>query len=245
MTRINNLPARTVSRKSGYHHGDLRKAIIDAVSQLIDERRSLDFHLKDVAELVGTSQPAIYRHFNGKQALLTETALEGYDYQAAFRNWAIEQAPASPLAKLMAVGYAYVHFAQTCPGLFMLMKNFETEEILSSERYQIQRMTSINAARSLAKECIDSKLFIDMDLDTLMASLQATVFGIAHLYVGHQLSYVAHSRQNDKDLVARLLAIHIGSLLTPKGRRHMAAASLNPFASAAPDPERRITRRPR
>lgn len=236
MTKIKNIPARTVIKKSGYHHGDLRKAIIEAVSELIDQRRSLDFHLKDVAELVGTSQPAIYRHFNGKQALLTETALEGYDCQAAFRNWAIEQAPPSPLAKLLAVGYAYVHFAQECPGLFMLMKNFETEDILSSERYQIQRMTSINAARALAKECIDSKLFADMDLDTVMASLQATVFGIASLYVGNQLRYVARSRRNDQDLVARLFAIHIGSLLTPKGRRHMPAASVNPFANAASTP---------
>ncbi|MCA8894523.1 MAG: helix-turn-helix transcriptional regulator, partial [Amphiplicatus sp.] len=59
-----------IQKKTGYYHGNLRNAIIDAVAQLIGERRSAQFQLKDVAALVGTSQPAIYKHFDSKQALL-------------------------------------------------------------------------------------------------------------------------------------------------------------------------------
>jgi len=47
-----------IQKKAGYHHENLRNAIIEAVAQLIGEGRSAQFQLKDVAALVGTSQPA-------------------------------------------------------------------------------------------------------------------------------------------------------------------------------------------
>lgn len=224
------LPERVVQRKSGYHHGDLRNAIIEAVAILIDERRSLDFQLKDVAHMVGTSQPAIYKHFSNKQSLLIETAVAGYGYQAAFRDRAIAQAGGAALAKLLGVGYAYVRFAQECPGFYILMKNLETEEILSSRRYQAQRLKGISVARALVRDCIAEDVFIEVDIDDAMASLQATVSGLAQLYLGNSLRFVARSRQNDKDLLVRLFAFHVGSLLSPKGRRQMASANKNPFS---------------
>ena len=52
-----------VRKKTGYHHGDLRNAIIEAVAKLIAKSHSLDFQLKEVGKMVGTSVPAIYRHF--------------------------------------------------------------------------------------------------------------------------------------------------------------------------------------
>ena len=220
---------RDVQRKSAYHHGDLKNSIIDAVSQLIGQRKALDFQLKDVAALVGTSTPAIYRHFTSKQDLLVETAVAGYEFQKAFRGHALEQCGTSPLAKLLSIGYAYVHFAKECPGLYLLMKNLETDEILSSERYQEERDEGLSLVRSLVQECIDTGLFIEIDTDLAMASLQATAFGLAHLYLGNQVAYVAPSLLGDRDLVAKVFAIAVRSLLSEKGQHRIAEASQNPF----------------
>ena len=122
-----------VRKKAGYHHGDLRNSIIDAVSTLIAKSHSLDFQLKEVAKMVGTSVPALYRHFESKQDLLVETAIAGYVLQENYRNYALDHAGDNVLWKLLAVGYAYVHFARSHPGYFLLMKSMETDEILSSE----------------------------------------------------------------------------------------------------------------
>lgn len=222
--------ARDVQKKSAYHHGDLRNSIIDAVSQLIDQRKSLDFQLKDVAALVGTSTPAIYRHFASKQDLLVETAVAGYKIQKAFRAHALEQCPTSPLARLLSIGYAYVHFAKECPGFYLLMKNLETDEILCSERYQEERDEGLSLVRSLVQECIDTGVFIEIDTDLAMASLQATAFGLAHLYLGNQVAYVAPLLREDRDLVTKIFAINVRSLLTKQGKQKIAEASRNPFA---------------
>lgn len=221
---------RDVQKKSGYHHGDLRNSIIDAVAQLIDQRKSLEFHLKDVARLVGTSTPAIYRHFASKQDLLVETAVAGYEFQKAFRTHALEQCAGSPLAQLLSIGYAYVHFAKQCPGFYLLMKNLETDEILSSDRYQEQRDKGLALVRALVKECIETGLFIEIDPDLAMASMQATAFGLAHLYLGNQVAYIAPLLLGDKNLVSQIFTINVGSLLTKQGKQKIGEASRNPFA---------------
>lgn len=221
--------ARDVQKKSAYHHGDLRNSIIDAVAQLIDQRKSLDFHLKDVAGLVGTSPPAIYRHFASKQDLLVETAVAGYEFQKVFRAYAIEQAAPLPLARLLAIGYAYVHFAKECPGYYLLMKNLETDEILSSEQYQKQRDEGLALVRSLVNECIVTGVFVDVDTDLAMASMQATAFGLAHLHLGNQVAYLAPSLLGDKDLVTKIYAINFGSLVSKKGQKQLLEFSHNPF----------------
>ena len=144
-------PSKPV-KKSGYHHGDLRTSIIDAVAQLIGENKGLGFHLKDVAKLVGTSQPAIYKHFEGKKALLVETAVKGYQLQKQFRDHAISRSGGSPLAKLLAIGHAYVHFSRAHSGYFLLMKNLETEEILSSKRYVAEQNSVLALVSGLIQE---------------------------------------------------------------------------------------------
>ncbi|MEH6489365.1 TetR/AcrR family transcriptional regulator [Hyphomonas oceanitis] len=221
--------ARDIQKKSAYHHGDLRNSIIEAVSQLIDQRKSLDFQLKDVASLVGTSTPAIYRHFASKQDLLVETAVAGYKFQKAFRAHALDQCATSPLARLLSIGYAYVHFAKECPGFYLLMKNLETDEILSSEKYQEERDEGLSLVRSLVKECIDTGLFIEIDTDLAMASLQATAFGLAHLYLGSQAAYIPPTLLGDRDLVAKIFTINVRSLLSEQGQQKIADASQNPF----------------
>ena len=219
-----------IQKKTGYHHGNLRNAIIDADAQLIGERRSAQFQLKDVAALVGTSQPAIYKHFDSKQALLVETAIVGYTLQKQFRDYALKVAAPSPLQKLLGIGYAYVHFAQTYPGFFLLMKYFETDEILRSKRYQQQRDETLTLVRSLIVEAIELDLFVDVNLDLAMTLLQSVAFGLAHQYIGEQIEYVARELHNDKDLVARVFTLSMDSLLSEEGRRELQQASYNPFA---------------
>lgn len=223
--------SESVRKKRGYHHGDLRNSIIGAVAQLIEEQKSPNFQLKDVAKRVGTSQPAIYKHFENKQRLLVETAIVGYDLQKKYRDRALELAGPSPLRRLLAIGYAYVRFSQLCPGYFLLMKNYETEEILSSKRYQRQREETLDLVASIVAECVEAGLFIDIGLELTMTSLQATAFGLAHLYLGRQMEFVAPEMHNDESLPMRIFMLGLGGLLTPKGNRELQKFGDNMFVS--------------
>jgi AcrR family transcriptional regulator len=205
-------------KKSSYHHGNLRQSIIDAVAHLIRKKKGLNFQLKEIALLVGTSQPAIYKHFNGKKDLLTEVAVEGYQIQSDLREQAINNASDSPLAKVKAVGYSYFDFAQNYPGYFLLIKNLETKEILSSKRYLELRKKTIDRVHTLTQQCMDEKIFIKKDLILLVVALNAVVYGLAHMHITGQIGVFSENLADNQKFYRQVLDIHISALLTEKGK---------------------------
>ncbi|MGV6820229.1 MAG: TetR/AcrR family transcriptional regulator [Parvularcula sp.] len=218
-----------VGRKKPYHHGNLRAAIIDAVAELIRERRSLDFHLKDIAGVVGTSQAALYRHFTGRRALLVETAIAGYDIQKKIRSENIACAGPHALERIIAMGVAYLRFARDHAGFFMLMKVMETDEILSSEKYCEQRDETLRLIRELIAAAVEEGTLVDEDVDVLMTSLQATASGLASLLMGDQLSVIARDRRSDPELFQKILILHMTGVMTPKGQNLANTVKNKPF----------------
>lgn len=103
----------------GYHHGDLRRALIDAGLQMLREDGE-ELSLRALARRVGVSATAVYRHFPDKDALWQALAGE------AFAILAEDQRTASATAGggvegFGATGAAYVRFALRNPALFRLV----------------------------------------------------------------------------------------------------------------------------
>lgn len=101
-----------------YHHGDLRRALLDAALALVEREGAEDVSLREVARQVGVSPAAVYRHFPDKRALLRGLAEEGVARLAAWQQAAAEQA--KPGEAFAATGRAYVRWALANPALFRL-----------------------------------------------------------------------------------------------------------------------------
>jgi AcrR family transcriptional regulator len=105
--------------KRAYHHGDLRRALIEAGLELLEQRDADALSLREVARAVGVSATAVYRHFPDKQALLDALAAEGFERLAA-AQYAAADAAGGGEAGFGATGVAYVRFALANPSLFRL-----------------------------------------------------------------------------------------------------------------------------
>ncbi|WP_174300261.1 TetR/AcrR family transcriptional regulator [Caulobacter sp. S45] len=106
--------------KSGYHHGDLRSALIETGLKLLAERTADDVSLREMAREVGVSATAVYRHFPDKGALMSALAQEGLARLAVVQRQAADAAGGGA-AGFAATGRAYVRFAMTNPALFRLI----------------------------------------------------------------------------------------------------------------------------
>jgi AcrR family transcriptional regulator len=106
--------------KRGYHHGNLREALIEAARQLLAERGPEGFTLIDAARLAGVSPAAPYRHFRDKDALLQAVALDGFKAFAASQHGALGGV-SDPVAAFRAMGLAYLAFARDNPGAYAAM----------------------------------------------------------------------------------------------------------------------------
>lgn len=107
--------------KRGYHHGNLRKALVDAALQLIETKGPSGFTLSEAAKLAGVTPAAVYRHFEGREDLIAEAARQGYEMFADLMQYAYDKGQPSALAAFEATGRAYLAFARKHPGHYISM----------------------------------------------------------------------------------------------------------------------------
>jgi AcrR family transcriptional regulator len=104
-----------------YHHGDLRRALLDASLRIIAEEGARALTLREVARRVGVSQAAPYHHFADKDALLAAVAEEGFVELYEAMVTARDAAGSKTMARLRAIGEGYVRFAVRHPSHFKVM----------------------------------------------------------------------------------------------------------------------------
>jgi len=108
-------------RKQGYHHGNLRQAMVDAALKLIEEKGPTGFTLSEAAKLAGVTPAAVYRHFEGREDLIAEASRQGYEIFADVMQYAYDKGQPSALAAFSATGRAYLAFARRYPGHYIAM----------------------------------------------------------------------------------------------------------------------------
>ncbi len=107
--------------KRPYHHGDLRRAIIETAIDMLDEDRGWQFTLREVARRAGVSHAAPYKHFPDKAALLAELALIGFDRLREAVTAARLGSTRSLRDEFLAMAQAYLRFGVSNPNLYRLM----------------------------------------------------------------------------------------------------------------------------
>ena len=110
--------------RRGYHHGNLREALIDAALLLLAEKGPGAFTIAEAARLAGVSSAAPYRHFRDAEALLAAVAERGFERFAAALAQAWNDGRPDPLRAFEALGQAYLAFARREAALYAAM--FET-----------------------------------------------------------------------------------------------------------------------
>ncbi len=110
-----------MTKKRGYHHGNLRQALVDVALDLIEEKGPTGFTLSEAAKAAGVTPAAVYRHFAGREDLIAEAARQGYEVFADLMEHACTKGGPSALAALEATGRAYLAFARKFPGHYVAM----------------------------------------------------------------------------------------------------------------------------
>ena len=107
--------------RRGYHHGNLREALIRAALNLIAEKGPAGFTFADAARSAGVSSAAPYRHFRDRQALLADVARRGFELFEERLSRAWSGGRPDPFVAFENVGRAYLAFAREEPAFYSAM----------------------------------------------------------------------------------------------------------------------------
>lgn len=166
----------STSVKSGYHHGDLRAALLTTAMRMLEADEP--FSLRAVAREAGVSPTAPYRHFTDRDALESALAAQGLrDLKADLAG--IGALPTS-VAELADVAVHYVAFALRRPALFRVMFGNACDE---GNAERVQAAADIH---DLLRTAV-TRVFPDGDAQALASAGWAFAHGMAYLHMDGKL----------------------------------------------------------
>ena len=168
--------------KQGYHHGNLREALIDAALKLIEKQGPQGFTLSDAAKSAGVTPAAVYRHFAGRDDIIAEIARRGFEIFADLMDHAYKDGQPSALTAFEATGRAYLAFARKFPGHYMAM--FESGISLNSNPDLARASERARLVFSRAAEALSQHIPADKRPPASMfsAHIWAMSHGVVELY---------------------------------------------------------------
>src|ERR1700709_250109 len=105
----------------GYHHGNLKEALLQAALGLIAEKGAAGFTFADAARMAGVSPAAPYRHFRDRDELLSSIAQRGFEMFESTLNAAWDDGRPDTVTAFERVGKAYLKFAREEPAFYSAM----------------------------------------------------------------------------------------------------------------------------
>jgi AcrR family transcriptional regulator len=105
----------------GYHHGNLKEALVRAALALIAEKGPAGFTFADAARWAGVSPAAPYRHYRDREALLADVAKRGFELFAAALTKAWDEGRPDVMRAFDRLGRSYLDFARREPAYYSAM----------------------------------------------------------------------------------------------------------------------------
>ena len=108
-------------RERGYHHGNLKEALLQAALDLIGQKGAAGFTFADAARMAGVSPAAPYRHFRDRDELLSSIAQRGFEQFEGQLSEAWDDGRPDTMTAFDRVGKAYLAFAREAPAYYSAM----------------------------------------------------------------------------------------------------------------------------
>ena len=192
-----------------FHHGDLRQALLAAAEDILDTEGIAALTLRAAARAVGVSHAAPKNHFGDMTGLLSDLAAIGYD-RFSDQLSVSAQSQETPKTRLLAIGHAYVDFAEAFPGLFLLM--FRSERLdLSRPRLKDAMDRAFEVLqRSVTHAEIEPSASSPIKMAAKVTRAWAVAHGLAMLQLDHRLARIVSvlpTGTSPHDLVAAVLEL--------------------------------------
>lgn len=202
-----------MAAKDTYHHGNLRRALLDGALAIIAERGVDGLSLREVAACAGVSHAAPYHHFADKAALVRALAREGMDVMDERMAAAQEAAGDDPAERLLAIGMAYVLFAEARPEYFAV---FTAPDLAAApEPEQGSGGTWTRLAQAVVA-CQAAGRLPAGDPVVLAVTMWSLVHGLAELWTNGPLRFMPQAAGGLEPMAREVLY----AVLTPASAAH-------------------------
>jgi AcrR family transcriptional regulator len=192
-------------KKTRYHHGDLKNALIQAGSEILAEDGIGSLSLRKVASRVGVSHSAPYAHFVDKQDLIAAISTEGFRMLNERFLAVGEHFQGNPDQFLIELAYAYLQFATERPAYFKLMFSGVLEKEKEYPEFVEVSKQNLNFLIHLVEQCQSAGLLKSGPAEVLAVSVWSLVHGFVDLYMERQMPSTVLDHEGVQNLLCIVL----------------------------------------
>jgi len=199
------------TKKSTYHHGNLREALIASALEILKEGTLQDLSLRALARKAGVSQTAPYRHFEDKEALIVVLIQEGSNLMQKSMRLALEKSE-DPVEQLIDMGIAYYDFSQEHPAHFRLMfgGNLENKEKYSSLIETEQQ--GYELVQTVVDRCMKLPGAPKLSAELVRLTCWSLVHGLANLILNEVLNDDVPKDPDKRTIVSEVISFYTRSM---------------------------------
>jgi len=174
-------------RRTSYHHGHLREALIKAALKMVKEQGAESVSIREIAKRAEVSSGAPFRHFPSRTALMTAVAEQA---MRRFRDeilHALEEVQGhAPLDRFRALGTAYMRWVVRNPAHFEVISNRALIDFEGSESLRRHNAEIRSLMEQLLTESQQRARLLRTDVKAISFAARALAYGVARMYVdGH------------------------------------------------------------
>lgn len=209
---------RSVRPPKPYHHGDLRRVLIDAALDLVEEVGAEGVSVREAARRAGVSPGAPFRHFPNRIALMTAVAEEAQKlFRAEIDAALAELKPGDPLARFRCIGLAYLRWAIRNPTHFEIISSgryfgHDNAAGVSRDNTEVIEMTESTLVEAHAQGQLRSA-----DLKQVLIAGRALVYGFARMNIDGHFPRWGIADAEAGRMAEAILDLFIEGIATPPG----------------------------
>ena len=213
------MPRARTPRRTSYHHGNLRQALIDAAVQLVEEGGADKVSVREAAKRAGVSPGAPFRHFNNKTALMTAVAEQAMSrFRAEITNAVENLATDDPIERFAAIGVAYLRWAIRNPTHFQIIStrsliDWDSSESLRHDNEAVRSLLEASMAEAQRRSMLRSN-----DIADTQIAARALVYGLARMCIDGHFAQWAVSGQTAERTAQNVLK-HFVTLIGNDGAK--------------------------
>ncbi|MGV6810481.1 MAG: TetR/AcrR family transcriptional regulator [bacterium] len=186
------------NKRTTYHHGNLREALILETEKMLDEHLLHNITLQRLGKRLGVATSAAYRHFSNKNDLLCAVATRAFErYKHIFQNIRLDH-NLDTETRFRRMGKAYVEFAISHPDYYKLMYREPLVGDNETSELEQARAQSFNELLLILQQCQEDHLIDQDDLPTQALLMWSSVHGLCSLVIDKHLT-PQHYQENTVD----------------------------------------------
>lgn len=199
----------------GYHHGDLRRALVTAALESLPEVGAERLSLRDIARRAGVSAAAPYHHFADRDALVGAVAAECWQLLLAALEAAVAEAGDDQRRRFQLTGIAYIRFAVAHPAHFRAMElPGIAKKIPKRVKKKVDAFYAEEERRMRTAQA--QGMFAPLPFGNLILAATSLVHGLAHLIIQGETEVKPGDVEHAVRLAREVTAV-LGAGLLPRG----------------------------